>query len=93
MTMWPDISSISALIVTHCERLSEEERREEVKKIKMKYPTIANFMKVGIITVGFPDQDYVRDERSLADSTKEDAAVLRTLTYYSGERLVLLFTL
>ena len=91
MTMWPDIGSISALIVTHCERLSEEERREEVKKIKMKYPTIANFMKVGIITVGFPDQDYVRDERSLADSTKRDAAVLRTLTYYSGERLVLLF--
>lgn len=88
MTMWPDISRISVLVVTHCERLSEEERKEVVQKIKMIYPAIANFMKVGIITVGFPDQDYVRDEQSLADSTDRDTAKLRTLIYFSEGRLV-----
>lgn len=86
MMEWPDISRISALVITHCERLSEEERKAVVQTIKAKHPAVANFMKVGIITVGFPDQHYVRDEDSLADGADRDITKLRTLIYFSEER-------
>ena len=86
MKEWPDISGISALVITHCERLSDGERKVVVQEVKEAHPAVINFMKLGIITVGFPDQHYVRGEESLVDVTERDATKLRTLIYFSNRR-------
>ena len=51
-----DVSSISALVITHCEYLDEEKRKNVVDDFKTSPKTmeIANFMKRGIIAVGLP---------------------------------------
>jgi predicted GTPase len=49
------ISRISALVLTHCERLSEEERGEMIKQFKKDHPSITELMGKGILAIGFPD--------------------------------------
>ena len=54
-----EISGISALVITHCDAQSEEARKALVKDFCRNEATceIANFMKQGIYTVGFPNED------------------------------------
>ena len=54
------ISIISALVLTHCERLSEEERGEMIEQFKKDHPSIAELMGKGILAVGFPDSSLVQ---------------------------------
>ena len=54
MSEWK-ISRVSALVLTHCERLSEEERGEMIEQFKKDHPLITKLMGKGILTVGFPD--------------------------------------
>jgi predicted GTPase len=54
---YDEASEISALVITGCEHMNEEERAEVVEDFKSNAKTkaIADFMKLGIYTVGFPD--------------------------------------
>ena len=53
-----EISGISALVITHCDTDSEETRKALVNDFRRNEATreIANFMKQGIYTVGFPNE-------------------------------------
>ena len=86
---WPEISSISALIITHCERLSEEGRKAVIQKFKVTHPNITKLMKNGIHTVGFPDQHHMSVEKSFVDKARRDREFLRTLIYFSEKRRVI----
>ena len=84
MREW-DISDISALVITHCERLSEKERERVVHQFKEVHPTVTKSMKVGVYAVGFPDSHYVMRDKVLLKSIEKDAAIIRQLIY-SSER-------
>lgn len=66
-----NLSSFSALIVTKCEDLSEEARKELVSEIHRSAQTtaIAKFMSKGIHPVGFPNPTKLKLE--LRDAYKE----------------------
>lgn len=53
-----EISGISALVITHCDLDSEAVRKSIVDDFRRNEVTreVANFMKKGIYTVGFPDE-------------------------------------
>ena len=59
MNKW-QISGITALVLTHCERLSEEERGEMIEQFKKDHPSIAEQMGKGILAVGFPDSSHIQ---------------------------------
>jgi hypothetical protein len=79
------ISRISALVLTHCECLSEEERGEMIKRFKKDHPSIAELMGKGILAVGFPDSSHVQPESPLSRRVEEDKANLRQLIYLCDE--------
>ena len=74
-----NISRSSALILTHCERLSEEERGEMIEQFKKDHPSIAELMGKGILAVGFPDSSHIQS--LLSQRVEEDKASLRQLIY------------
>ena len=80
MSEWR-ISRISALILTHCERLSEEERGEMIEQFKKDYHSVAELMGKGILAVGFPDSSHVEIETELWKRVEDDKAKLRQLIY------------
>ena len=80
-----DVSSISALVITHCEAMDEEERKKVVDDFKTKPRTkeIANFMKKGIFAVGFSTRPSL--EKAFGDKMKEDGERLRDLLFSCQE--------
>lgn len=84
-----NISEMSALVITNCENLSEEERKVLVREFKTEDRTaqIARFMGKGIYPVGFPNITEMR--APLRDAYKEgieaDTKTLRQLIIESGE--------
>jgi hypothetical protein len=83
------ISKISALVLTHCESLSEEERRKTIKRFKKDHPSIAQLMGKGILTVGFPDSSHIQPELLLSQRVEEDKANLRKLIYSCDEPVLI----
>jgi hypothetical protein len=79
------ISRISALVLTHCERLSEEERGEMIEQFKKDHPSIAELMGKGILAVGFPDSSHIQPGSLLSQRVEEDKANLRQLIYSCDE--------
>ena len=75
------ISRISALVLTHCERLSEEERGEMIEQFKKDHPSIAELMGKGILAVGFPDSSHIHPGSPLSLKVEEDKKKLRQLIY------------
>ena len=67
---------ISALVVTGCEDLTEEARDEEIAHFLQSESTrdIADFVKKGILTVGFPDLSYIQENfrETYAKSIEKD---------------------
>ena len=80
ISMWR-ISRISALVVTHCECLSEEEREEMIEQFKKDHPSVAELMGKGILAVGFPDNSHIQPGSELSQNVEEDKANLRQLIY------------
>ena len=79
------ISEISALVLTHCERLSEEERDLEIAQFEKDHPSVAELMGKGILAVGFPDSSYVKNETELSERVEADKSNLRQLIYSCDE--------
>ena len=79
------ISEISVLVLTHCERLSEEERGLEIAQFKKDHQSVAELMGKGILAVGFPDSSYVENETELSERVEADKSSLRQLIYSSDE--------
>lgn len=55
-------SSVSALVITHCESDTDDSRTVYIRDIRAGSVTskVAAFMKKGIYTVGFPDKTYMK---------------------------------
>ena len=83
------ISEISALVLTHCERLSEEERRDMIEQFKKDHPSVAELMGKGIHAVGFPDSSHVQLGSELSQWVEEDKAKLRQLIYSCDEQVII----
>lgn len=79
------ISRISALVLTHCECLSEEERAILIGQFKRDHPSVAQLMGKGIHAVGFPDSSHVKGETGLSESIEDDRTKLRKLIYSCDE--------
>ena len=75
------INGISALVLTHCERLLEEEREKVIEQFKKDHPSVAELMGKGILAVGFPESSLVEAGTELSDRVKGDKAKLRRLIY------------
>jgi hypothetical protein len=84
MSEW-HIRGRSALVLTHCERLSEEERGEMIEEFKKDHPSIAKLMGKGILAVGFPDSSRVQPGSPLSQRVEDDKANLRQLIYSCDE--------
>ena len=84
-----DVSSIAALVVTHCDCISAAKRANYVDELRSNQYTAAftAFMGKGIFTVGFPDTNELEDDEILFASRriKADAAKLRDLVCSCGE--------
>ena len=79
------LSQISAVALTHCESLSEKERKNAVKQFQKDHPSIAKLMGKGILTVGFPDSSHVQPGSPLSQRVEEDKMRLRQLVYSCDE--------
>ena len=84
ITTW-EIDQISALVLTHCEQLSEDRRRLCSDQFKVDNPSITELMGKGIITVGFPHSCHVQPGSLLSLSVKSDTKKLRELIYSCDE--------
>ena len=85
-TKWK-ISEISALVLTHCERLSEEERGEMIEQFKKDHPSVAELMGKGILAVGFPNGSHVQPGSELSERVEGDKKKLRQLIYSCDEEV------
>ena len=83
MSEWR-ISGISALVLTHCERLSVEKRGEMIEQFKKDHPSIAEQMGKGILAVGFPDSSHIQ-QPGLSQKVEYDKWKLRQLIYSCDE--------
>ena len=85
----PQFSDISALVVTGCEQMGAEERRELVDEFKSSELTkdIANFMRKGIYPVGFPDTTKLVEpiKTQCVGIANKDEESLRHLVYKCEE--------
>ena len=86
MNKWK-ISGISALVLTHCDYLSEEEREKMIEQFKQDHSSVAELMGKGILAVGFPEIFHVQHGSQLSRSVKEDEMKLKKLLYSCDERL------
>ena len=84
MNEW-QISRISSLILTHCERLSEEEREKMIKQFRKDHPSVAELMGKGILAVGFPDSSHIQPGSPMSQRVENDYAKLRQLIYSCNE--------
>ena len=83
------IHQISAIALTHCESLSEKERKSTIKQFKKDHPSIAKLMGKGILAVGFPDSSHIQAEPELSQRVEDDKASLRQLIYSCDEGLLI----
>ena len=78
-----EISGISALVITHCDAMSEKAREELVEDFRKNEVTheIANFMKQGIYTVGFPNEDDTESYilKAIDEEIEKDRKMTRDL--------------
>ena len=84
------IIQILALVITHCERLSEEEREKMINQFKENHPSVAELMGKGILAVGFPDGSHVQPGSQLSQSVEKDRKKLRQLIYLCDEPVFIL---
>ena len=75
------ISQTSALVLTYCEVLSEEEREKVIEQFKKDHPSVAELMGKGILATGFPDSSHIQPGSQLSQNVEEDKAKLRQLIY------------
>ena len=87
MSEWK-ISRISALVLTHCEHLSEQERERMIKQFKENHPSITELMGKGILAVGFPGYSHVQSGSQLSQSV-EDEKKVRQLIYSCDEKIII----
>ena len=80
-----NIGQISALVLTHCERLSEEKRGKVIEQFKKDHPSVAEQMGKGILTVGFPDRSHIQPGSQLCQIVEDDKKKLRNLIYLCDE--------
>ena len=80
-----NLSGISALVLTHCEDLSEEERKHKISQFKKDHPSVAELMGEGILAVGFPDNSHIQPGSELSQRMEEDKKKLRQLIYSCDE--------
>ena len=84
-----DISSMSALVVTNCDRMNAKSKAKLVDEFWSNQYTskIAAFMEKGIFPVGFPDTSDMEEDEVLFAKRKidADAATLRDLVCSCGE--------
>ena len=78
-----EISDISALVITNCELKSETAREKIIAEFRENVTTkpIAEFVKKGIFTVGFPNIEEIDDEDfkpKIQERIKKDKEVLQT---------------
>ena len=89
----PDISQICALVITNCESMGANARKEVVETFRTDTLTkdFANFMKKGIYTVGFPCTDNVKEKfrAGIEADIKRDEKELRDLVKNSGQALTM----
>ena len=83
------IGQVSALVLTHCEHLSEEEREEMVEQFKKDHPSVAELMGKGILAVGFPDSSHVPPGSELSQMVEEDKKRLRYLIYSCDRKVTI----
>ena len=76
------ISKISALVLTHCEGLSEEEREEMIEQFKKDHKSIAELMGKKILAVGFPGNSHIPQ---FSQRVKHDKEKLKDLVYSCNE--------
>ena len=79
----PQVSSqISALFLTHCEGLTEEEReRRVIRQFRENHPSVAKLMGKGILAVGFPDSSHIKPGSELSQRVENDKEKLKQLIY------------
>ncbi|KXJ06304.1 hypothetical protein AC249_AIPGENE4645 [Exaiptasia diaphana] len=87
-----ETQDISALVITGCESLEDEEREELVEQVKNEDATkdIAKFMGKGIFPVGFPPLERVKAalKEAYQDGIDADSETLQTLANNSGEMTI-----
>ena len=81
------ISRISALVLTHCEHISEEEREEMIKQFKKKNPSVAELLGKGVLAVGFPDNSHIQLGSELSKSVEDDKKKVRRLIYSCDQKV------
>ena len=72
---------ISALVITHCEGMAEQERLDTIAEFRASNSCapIAAFMQKGIYTVGFPDTILPEVREIMEDKMVEDTESIKTL--------------
>ena len=80
MSKWK-ISGISALVLTHCEHFSEEEREKKIEQFKNDYPSVTKLMGKGILAVGFPDNSHIQPGSELSQTVLTDKNKINQLIY------------
>ena len=85
-----EISSISALVITGCENITDEEREKNVNEFKSRCPAVNAFMTKGILAVGFPDISKLKENlRQLCEEEqKDDQKQLRRLVYSCDNKIL-----
>ena len=81
------VIGMSALVITHCESLSEEEREKMIEQFKKDYPSVDKLMGKGILAVGFPDSSHIQPGSQLSQMVEDDKKKLRELIYRCEEKV------
>ena len=82
-----ELSSIFAFIFTGCEGMSDKERADCIIDFIKSKPAMAEFMKKGIHTVGFPDVSMMSPaiQKAFEGIIKDQQEYLRQLIYSCEE--------
>ena len=81
----PEISSISALVITGCDNLSDREKQRIIREFKEKFSYVSDFMAKGIYAVAFPDISKLMEsfKQLSLEHQNIDQERLRALVYSS----------
>ena len=79
------LSQVSALVLSHCEDLSEEEREEMIEQFKRDHQSVAELMGKVILAVGFPDSSHIQPRSELSQRVEDDKKKLKQLIYSCDE--------
>ena len=84
-----NIHDISAVVLTHCESLSEEEREKTIEQFRNDHPSVDALVGKGILAVGFPDNSLVQSRSQLSQRVEGDKRKLRQLIYECNIKLTI----